>query len=769
MAINGVSVIHRSFNTRLGKLQQDVLSPFNASQRQITDPSKSPPFQIELKKMERGYGVQLVFDQMARLKHKSDGVIFTPVKCPYVPGICEKLLKWKPPELNTVDFRIAAKFSKEHKLIYSLEVLSHGVTYKFFDHFQPETGLAQEWRNQPPDKRIAEFRYDEDLDVTIVEQGYAPITRKGGWRFVRFREDKDTANDENVVNKIMASIRDGVTKEQLLQHMDDVRAAWKAREKRLSMPHISSKAPDVLSLSMSSTYNSASLITPTSASPVFPSPSAGSSAGYFRYESESMSASRHNSMDMGSMTQRRKSEADLRPSSMDSKSLNAGQENLAPISEKEPTNKREVTVLEGPSERKRRKSHKEDQVEPTARESTEQIIKHEEAEKMEVDISNDLHEPESHRISAEAVSKNTCGKPSHDLTSTEAENVPSQQETKSAAEHKQSQGVQSTDHPSSRQKRNSPIITHSTVAVQENAQSLPEPETKIRMPDRKTPERVQSTHPPSPLPAPARSPSKQLADIGHAPNAHYAHTKYTEENGTRPDHRSKSIPDAAIKMRQSSTSNIHSLLTTSVEPLSSTPSSRRNNEQLQHPCNFETILGPDKREYGRQGARQFINFHADGSQILATSASSKSSHTESYYGSKAQPSPASAAPPPPAWQPQTATVGTGQQVQHVSPTHMTPERHPSMISAPSREQGVSWKVPTSVSLPSGYPYPYPQHAQQHHYMYDNPQYHRQPSSAEGNHQQERHPFVRPVDEQRTDSSSSKTKRSSKAMLDFILN
>lgn len=54
-------------------------------------------------------------------------------------------LKWKPPELNTVDFRIAARWSKEHKPIYSIEVLSHGVTYKFYDHFQPEPALATEY------------------------------------------------------------------------------------------------------------------------------------------------------------------------------------------------------------------------------------------------------------------------------------------------------------------------------------------------------------------------------------------------------------------------------------------------------------------------------------------------------------------------------------------------------------------------------------------------------------------------------------------------
>ena len=46
---------------------------------------------IELKKMERSYGLHLVFDQMTKLKHSSDGVIWTPVKHPYIPGTCDKL------------------------------------------------------------------------------------------------------------------------------------------------------------------------------------------------------------------------------------------------------------------------------------------------------------------------------------------------------------------------------------------------------------------------------------------------------------------------------------------------------------------------------------------------------------------------------------------------------------------------------------------------------------------------------------------------------
>ncbi|KAI8583108.1 hypothetical protein K450DRAFT_159191, partial [Umbelopsis ramanniana AG] len=201
MVVNTQSVTQRAFSTRLGMLQQEVIQPLHNSLK------KGAPFKVELKKMERSYGLALVFDQMTRLKHASDGVIFTPVKLPYTTGTCEKLLKWKPAELNTVDFRIAVKWSKEHKPIYSLEVVAQGKNYKPYDHLQLETETALEWKKSVPDGKIGEFR------------------------FVKFRDDKELANDEQVVKKILKSIQDGVTKEQLLAHMEDIRTAWKAREK----------------------------------------------------------------------------------------------------------------------------------------------------------------------------------------------------------------------------------------------------------------------------------------------------------------------------------------------------------------------------------------------------------------------------------------------------------------------------------------------------------------------------------------------------------
>lgn len=38
------------------------------------------------------------------------------------------------------------------------------------------------WKKNVPDGKIGEFRYDPEWNVTIVEPGYAPTQRKGGWR-----------------------------------------------------------------------------------------------------------------------------------------------------------------------------------------------------------------------------------------------------------------------------------------------------------------------------------------------------------------------------------------------------------------------------------------------------------------------------------------------------------------------------------------------------------------------------------------------------------
>ena len=37
---------------------------------------------------------------------KNDGLIFTVDACPYYPGTCNEIIKWKPPHMNSIDFEM---------------------------------------------------------------------------------------------------------------------------------------------------------------------------------------------------------------------------------------------------------------------------------------------------------------------------------------------------------------------------------------------------------------------------------------------------------------------------------------------------------------------------------------------------------------------------------------------------------------------------------------------------------------------------------------
>ncbi|EZG72707.1 putative mRNA capping enzyme [Gregarina niphandrodes] len=71
---------------------------------------------IYLKDFYEIWDILSIRNASKRLPHLSDGIIFTPVAVPYVAGTCRQLMKWKPPELNTLDFA--------SELLYSLDI--HG-------------------------------------------------------------------------------------------------------------------------------------------------------------------------------------------------------------------------------------------------------------------------------------------------------------------------------------------------------------------------------------------------------------------------------------------------------------------------------------------------------------------------------------------------------------------------------------------------------------------------------------------------------------------
>ena len=62
--------------------------------------------------MEFSYGLDKVLNStIPSLKHKSDGLIFTSSIAGYKTGTFNKMLKWKPPSENSIDFLLRLDFS----------------------------------------------------------------------------------------------------------------------------------------------------------------------------------------------------------------------------------------------------------------------------------------------------------------------------------------------------------------------------------------------------------------------------------------------------------------------------------------------------------------------------------------------------------------------------------------------------------------------------------------------------------------------------------
>ncbi|KAJ3154950.1 Dcp1p-Dcp2p decapping enzyme complex alpha subunit [Geranomyces michiganensis] len=216
MAVDGKGLVDRPYHKRLGHLRQFILNPFREAVRRDPSYASRQPFKMDLKKLQLAYHLKMVFEEMPTLKHKSDGIIFTSKDAAYGLGTCNKMLKWKPADENTVDFKVKV-IGSHTKPTFVLQLWKGG--HEYVDHgilkLSPE---EESWLRDPPDGRIIECRYDPSWPAQ--------------WRFHRFRDDKANANHVNTYEKIMISISDGVSKEELLKSAPEIRARYKDREKR---------------------------------------------------------------------------------------------------------------------------------------------------------------------------------------------------------------------------------------------------------------------------------------------------------------------------------------------------------------------------------------------------------------------------------------------------------------------------------------------------------------------------------------------------------
>ncbi|CAO2839473.1 unnamed protein product [Amaranthus hypochondriacus] len=206
IAIKCVSLAERPFYERWKMIEKEVIEPRNQERRSMDLHGKPPyrydlePFRVRRKDFWLLSTVgKLLKDFIPRLSHEADGLIFQGWDDPYVPRTHEGLLKWKYPEMNSVDF---------------LFEIDEDGTENLYLHDRGKKRLLENSRvsfgDEDPSSyngKIIECSYDSEEDL---------------WVWMRTRTDKNTPNEFNTYRKVMKSIKDNITEDVLLNEIQEI-------------------------------------------------------------------------------------------------------------------------------------------------------------------------------------------------------------------------------------------------------------------------------------------------------------------------------------------------------------------------------------------------------------------------------------------------------------------------------------------------------------------------------------------------------------------
>lgn len=213
MVINQVSVIDRPFHERWSMIEKEVIEPRNQerhSRNMLNDTCyyryELEPFKVRRKDFWFLSTVPKLLKEFVpkQLSHDADGLIFQGWDDPYIPRTHHGLLKWKYPQMNSVDFLFEIHGHND-KLLFLYDrgkkKLMKGSKVVFKD------GATTLHDPLVYSGKIVECSWDFEEKV---------------WVFMRVRTDKSTPNEFNTYMKVMRSIRDNITEEVLLNEMNDI-------------------------------------------------------------------------------------------------------------------------------------------------------------------------------------------------------------------------------------------------------------------------------------------------------------------------------------------------------------------------------------------------------------------------------------------------------------------------------------------------------------------------------------------------------------------
>ncbi len=237
----------------------------NSNSLKISDNNPFNKFKIIIKTMTKSYGLYEVLDSKANLKHGNDGLIFTPLHEPYLINSRSRILKWKPPELNTVDMEIEEStvwpYTYDLSGVLSITQMPRSLKIKEiqdddkfknprsekiknvkFASFYSSEGININTKDfnekgqmkfcnttlsNLKERVIGEFSYNKEKEVVDMFDYTISI---GGWELHKIRTDKNSPNNIKVIIGILESISENICEDTLRNYWKEIRHNYKLRE-----------------------------------------------------------------------------------------------------------------------------------------------------------------------------------------------------------------------------------------------------------------------------------------------------------------------------------------------------------------------------------------------------------------------------------------------------------------------------------------------------------------------------------------------------------
>ncbi|KAA8564140.1 hypothetical protein MFRU_032g00920 [Monilinia fructicola] len=241
MVLDGNSLMNRTLDKRIAYFGERIFSPYQELLKAYPEEKQYMHFLMELKHMQFSYALEVMFRQiLPKLPHGNDGLIFTCRSTEYKHGTDQHILKWKPENENSIDFKLSLDFPTVQPDAMDI---AEGTTEPYIDYDSiPVCNLlvhagrdqsgnnkdewygtmyleAEEW------EKLKEL--GEPLQDRIVEC-YMDTQKR--WRYMKFRDDKENANHTSTVESVIESIRDRVTEKDLIAAQGKIREEWKKRD-----------------------------------------------------------------------------------------------------------------------------------------------------------------------------------------------------------------------------------------------------------------------------------------------------------------------------------------------------------------------------------------------------------------------------------------------------------------------------------------------------------------------------------------------------------